>query len=154
MYVICHFSLASYNIFSLCLIFASLVNMCLGMFLFVFILCRALCASWTWVTISFLMLEKVLTILSYFLIHFLFLLFFWNPYNLNADVLNIVPNTSETGLFSFYFFPLCYSASVICSALRLPCYLPVHLNILLPQLLCYWFPLVYFFYFSYCIVHC
>ena len=63
-------------------------------------------------------------------------------------MLNIVPNTSETGLFSFYFFPLCYSASVICSALRLPCYLPVHLNILLPQLLCYWFPLVYFFFIS------
>ena len=42
MYVICHFSLASCDIFSPCLIFASLVNMCLGMFLFVFILCRAL----------------------------------------------------------------------------------------------------------------
>ena len=140
-------------LFSLCLIFVSLINMYLGMFFFVFILCRTLCASWTWVTISFLMLEKVLTILQYFLIHFLFLFFFWNPSNLNVGVLNIVSDVSETVLISFHFFPLCCSASVICSALLLPCSLPVHLNILLPQLLCYWFPLVCF-YFSYCIVHC
>ena len=112
MYVICCFSLAS----SLCLIFVSLINMYLGMFFFVFILCRTLCASWTWVTISFLMLEKVLTILQYFLIHFLFLFFFWNPSNLNVGVLNIVPDVSETVLISFPFFPLCCSASTMLSS--------------------------------------
>ena len=58
--------------FSLCLIFVSLINMCLGMFLFVFILCRTLCASWTHVAISFLMLEKVLTILSFRILSYTF----------------------------------------------------------------------------------
>ena len=45
--VICCFSLAAFNIFSLYLIFDSLINMCLGMFLLGFILYGTLCASWT-----------------------------------------------------------------------------------------------------------
>ena len=43
----------AFNIFSLYLIFVSLINMCLGMFLLWFILYGTLCTSWTWVTISF-----------------------------------------------------------------------------------------------------
>ena len=46
-YVICCFSLAAFNIFSLYLISDSLINMCLGMFLFGFVLYGTLCASWT-----------------------------------------------------------------------------------------------------------
>ena len=46
-YVICCFSLAAFNIFSLYLISDSLINMCLGMFLLGFILCGTLCDSWT-----------------------------------------------------------------------------------------------------------
>ena len=43
---------------------------------------------------------------KYFLIPFLFLFFFWDPYNLNVDVLNVVPALSETVLISFLlFFP-------------------------------------------------
>ena len=38
MCVICCFSLAAFNIFYLCLIFDSLINMCLGVFLLGFIL--------------------------------------------------------------------------------------------------------------------
>ena len=38
--------------------------MCLGVFLLGFILCRTLCASWTWVAISFPMLGKFSTIIS------------------------------------------------------------------------------------------
>ena len=44
---ICCFSLAACNILSLYLIFDSLINMCLGMFLLGFILYGTLCASWT-----------------------------------------------------------------------------------------------------------
>ena len=44
---ICCFSLAAFNIFSLYLIFDSLINMCLDVFLFGFILYGILCASWT-----------------------------------------------------------------------------------------------------------
>ena len=54
LYGSCCFSLAAFNILSLCLVFVSLLIMCLGMFLFRFILYRTLCASWTWLTISFL----------------------------------------------------------------------------------------------------
>ena len=38
LYVTCFFSLAAFNILSLCLIFVSLINMCLGLFLHGFIL--------------------------------------------------------------------------------------------------------------------
>ena len=64
LYVICYFSLAAFNIFSLYLIFDSLINMCLGVFLLGLILYGTLCASWTWLTISFPMLGKFSTIVS------------------------------------------------------------------------------------------
>ena len=47
LYVTVCFSLA-FNILSLCLVFVSLISMCLGMFLLGFILYGTLCASWTW----------------------------------------------------------------------------------------------------------
>ena len=45
LYVNCCFSLAAFNIFSLYLIFGSLINMCLVIFLLRFILPGTLCAS-------------------------------------------------------------------------------------------------------------
>ena len=64
LYIIFCFSLAAFHIFSLNLIFVSLINMYLAMFLLGFILYGTLCASWTWVAISFPMLGKFLTIIS------------------------------------------------------------------------------------------
>ena len=64
LYVTFCFSLAAFNILYLCLVFVSLINMCLGMFLFGFILYGTLCASWTWLTISFSMVGKFPTIIS------------------------------------------------------------------------------------------
>ena len=46
-YVTCCFSLAAFNILSLCLVFVSLISMCLGVFLLGFILYGTLCAFWT-----------------------------------------------------------------------------------------------------------
>ena len=56
LYVICCFSLVAFNNFSLPLIFVSQITVCLGVFLLGFILPGNLCASWTWVAISFPML--------------------------------------------------------------------------------------------------
>ena len=62
--VTCCFSLAVFNILSLCLVFVSLISMCLGIFLLGFILYGTLCASWTWLTISFSVLGEFSTIIS------------------------------------------------------------------------------------------
>ena len=58
------FSLAAFNICSLCLIFVNLINMCLGVFHLGFILFGTLWLSWTWVIISFPILGKFSTIIS------------------------------------------------------------------------------------------
>ena len=62
MYVICSFSLTAFNIVSL--IFVILITVCLGVFFFGLILCGIICASQTWVTLSFPRLAKFLTIMS------------------------------------------------------------------------------------------
>jgi len=64
LYVTCCFSLAAFNIFSWCLVFVSLVSMCLDVFLLGLIQYGTLCASWNWLTISFSMLGKCSTIIS------------------------------------------------------------------------------------------
>ena len=64
LYVICCFSLAAFNICSLCLNFVSLINMCLRVFCLGFILFGMLWVSWTWVAISFPILGKFSTIIS------------------------------------------------------------------------------------------
>ena len=74
MYVTCCFSLAAFNILSFYLVFGSLIIMCLGVFLLGFILYGTLCASWTWLTISFSRLGKFSTIISSKV--FLYLFFF------------------------------------------------------------------------------
>ena len=58
------FSLAAFNICSLCLILVNLINMCPGVFRLGFILFGTLCVSWTWVIISFPILGKFSTIIS------------------------------------------------------------------------------------------
>ena len=57
LYVTCCFSLAAFNIPSLCLVFVSLISMCLACFS-LGLSCMRLCVSWTWLTIYFSMLEK------------------------------------------------------------------------------------------------
>ena len=113
-YIICCFSLAAFNIFSLYLIFDSLVNMCLGVFPIGFVLYGTLYTSSTWLTISFPILVNFSTIISsnIFSSPFLFLFFFWDPYNLNIGAFNVVPEVSETVLNSFhpfFFLVLCSS---------------------------------------------
>ena len=62
--VICCFSLAAFNICSLCFIFVNLINMCLGVFHLGLILFWTLWVSWAWVIISFPILGNFSTIIS------------------------------------------------------------------------------------------
>ena len=105
MYVTCCFCLAAFNILSLCLVFVTLISVCLGVFPWVYPV---------WDSLSLLdlidyFLFHVGEIFSYnlfknFLIPFLFLLFFWGPYNLNVGAFAIVPEVSETILSFFHSF--------------------------------------------------
>ena len=64
LYVIFCFSLAAFNICSLCFIFINLINMCLGVFHLGFIMFGTLWVSWTCVSILFPILWKFSTIIS------------------------------------------------------------------------------------------
>ena len=102
LYVTCCFSLVAFNILSLCLVFVSLISMCFGMFLLEFIL---------YGTFQSLGLDYFpfhvgqnfnYNLFKNFLIPFLFLFFFWDSYNSNVGVFDIVPEVSETILSSFH----------------------------------------------------
>jgi len=107
--VTCCFSLAAFNICSLCLIFVNLINMCLGVFRLGFILFGTLWVSWIWVIISFPILGKFSTIISSSISSLSFVFFFWDSYDSNVGAFNIVLEVSEIVLISFnsfFFFPL------------------------------------------------
>ena len=64
MLLTCCFPLAAFHILSFCLVFVSLISVCLGLFHLEFFLYGTLCASWTWLSSSFSMLGKFSTIIS------------------------------------------------------------------------------------------
>ena len=114
LYVTCCFSLAAFNIPSLCLVFVSLISMCLGVFLLGFILYGTLHDSCIWLTNSFSMLGKFSTVISskIFSYHFLF---FCEPYIFNVGAFDIVPEVSDSVLFIL--FTLFCSSEVISTVL-------------------------------------
>ena len=116
------FSPDAFNICSLYLIFNNLINMCPGVFGLGFILFGTFSVSWTWVAISFLILGKFSNyyLFKYFFMVFLFVLFFWDSYDLNVGVFDIVPEVSEVFFIFLIFFFL--------SASFPPSYLPPHLS--------------------------
>ena len=136
------FSLAAFNICSLCLIFVNLINMCLGVFCLGFILFGTLWVSWTWVIIFFSILGKFSTcyLLKYFCMTFLFV-FFWDSYESNTLVFDIVPNVSEVVLISFNSFFL--SASFISTIIYSISHILSSASVILPCV----------FDVSYCIIH-
>ena len=127
--VICCFSLAAFNICSLCLIFVNLINMCLGVFHLGFILFGTLWVSWTWVAISFPILGKFSTIISSSI-------FLW-PFFLSSS--SGTPMIQMLGRLTLSQRSLRLSSFLLilfASLLHLfpPSYLPPHLSYLLPQL--------------------
>jgi len=141
LHVTCCFSLAAFNILSLCLVCVSLISMCLGMFLLGFILYGTLCASWTWLTISFSMLGKFSAIIfSKIFSH----PFFFSSSSETPIIRMLVNWYYPRGLWDspqFFSFFLLYSAL---QKLFPPFYLPTHWSILLLQIFCHWFLLEYF----------
>ena len=90
--------------------------MCLGIFFLVFILYGTLHL----LDLTDYFLFHVGEIFNYncfknFLIPFLFLFFFWDSYNLNVGLFDIVSGVSET--ISFFFFTLFCSSEVISTIL-------------------------------------
>ena len=130
--VICYFSLAAFNIFSLCLIFVNLINMCLGVFCLGFILFGTLWVSWTRVIISFPILGKFSTIISSSIFSWpLFLSSSGTPmilmlghFTLSQRSLRLSSHLLILFFSLLHLFPLLY--------------LPTHL--FLPQLFYCWFP--------------
>ena len=107
--VICCFTLAAFNICSLCLIFVNLINMCLGVFHLGFILFGTL---WEFISVWDLgdyflpHFREVFNyyLLKYFLMVFLFVFFFWDFYDWNVGEFNTVLEVSEIVLISFNSF--------------------------------------------------
>ena len=128
------------NILSLCLVFVSLMSMRLGVFLLGFILYVILCASWTWLTISFSMLGKFSTIISSKI--FSYCLFFSSSGTPIIQMLVCLILSQ-----SLWNYPQVFSFFLLYSALQKlfpPIYLPAPWFILLLQIFCYWFLLEYF----------
>ena len=94
LYAFCHFPLVAFNILSLSSIFVTLITMCLAVFLLEFILPATLCASWTWLTISFPMLGEFSAIISLHISQVFSLFSFWDPYNVNVGIFNVVSEIS------------------------------------------------------------
>ena len=138
LYVVCCFSLAVFNIHSLCLAFVSLINMYLGVFLLEFTLYRILYASWTWLTISFSMLGKFSMIISSKIFSYPFLFLFSNPM-IRMLVHLILPQRSLRLLSSFHYFYF-----ILLFRSYSPFHLPAQWFVLLRQIFCYWFFLEYF----------
>ena len=106
--VICCFSLAAFNICSLCLILVNLINMCLGVFHLGFILFGTLCVSWTWMTISFSILGKFSTIISLSIFSWpFFLSSSWTPMNQMLGCLTLSQRSLRLSSFNS-FSPLCF----------------------------------------------
>ena len=128
--VICCFSLAAFNIYSLCLIFINLINMCLGVFCLRFILLGTLWVSWTWVAISFPILGKFSTIISSSICSWPFFLSSFSGILMTQMLGHLTLSQRPLRLSSF----LLITFSFFLFHLFPPFYLLPHLSYLLPQL--------------------
>ena len=104
--------------FSLSLICGTIINMCFVVALLGLILYGLCFLTWLVILFPLPMLWKFLTmIFSNFLKPFLFLLLFWDQYNLNIDAFNIVPEVFETVLNSLHLSCLFCSSAIISTIL-------------------------------------
>ena len=145
--VICCFSLADFNICSLCFIFVNLINMYLGVFHLGFILFGTLWVSWTWVAVSFHILGKFPTIISSSIFSWPFFLSSSSGTPMIRMLGHLTLSQRSLRLSSFL---LILFSSLL--HLFLPFYLLPHLSYLLHLLFYFWFPPECF-WSHYCIIH-
>ena len=120
LYVTCCFSLAAFNILSLCLVSVSLISMCLDVFLLGFILYGTLCL----LDLIDCFLFHAVEIFNYnlfrsFLIPFLFLFFFWIPIILMLVCLILSQGSLKLSSVLFILFTVFCSSEVISTVLSL-----------------------------------
>ena len=111
LYVTCYFSLAAFNILSL--ILATLITICFGVVLLWLILFLILCASCTWMSVSFPRLENFSSIMPSNLFSVPFSLLSTSGISISVlDVFSEVSNCPHFSsifiLFFFFFFILFY----------------------------------------------
>ena len=104
LYVTCCFSLDAFNILSLCLVFVSLISMCLVVFLLNYPVWDSLCLL-DLIGYFFFCVGEIFkyNLFKNFLIPFIFL-FFWDLCSSNVGVFDIVLEVSEMILSSLFFF--------------------------------------------------
>ena len=124
----CCFSLAAFNIYSLCLIFVSLINICLGVFHLGFNLFETLWISRTWMAISFAILGNFSTNISSSIFSCSFLL----SSSSKTPMIQILGHLTlpQRSLRLSWFLLILFSSLL---HLFLPFYLPPHLSYLLPS---------------------
>ena len=139
MCVICCFSLASFNICSLCLTFVSLINMCLGVFHLGFILFGTLWVYIIWVAISFPILGKFCTVVSSSIFSCPFFLSFSSKTAMTRMLGHQTLSQRSLRLSSYIFFLILF-CFLFSSLLHLfaPNYLPPHSSSILTHLFYCW----------------
>ena len=111
LYVIWCFSFSSFYIYFVCLVFVSLINMCLGVYLWIYPIWDSL-GFWTWVAISFHILGWLVFLffyfypLKYFFLPFPFVFYFWDTYGLNVGALAFFQKSLRLSSFLFLLFSL------------------------------------------------
>ena len=107
LYVTCCLSLAAFNILSLCLVFVSLISVSWHVSPWVYPVWDSLCLLDLIDYFPFHVGEVFnYNLFKNFLIPFILLFFFWDPYNSNVGAFDIIPEVSETILSSFHSFLL------------------------------------------------
>ena len=137
-------SLAAFNICSLCLIFVTLINMCLAVFPLGFILFVTVFVSWTWVAISCPILGKFSTIISSSIFSWSFFL----PSSFGTPMIQMLSRLtlSQRSLSLSSFLLTLFFSFYSLLRLFLLFYLLPHLSYLLPPLFYCFFPLECFFF--------
>ena len=133
--VCCRF-FAAFTILSLCLIFVSLISMCLGVFLLGFILYGTLCASWTWMTVSISMWGNFQLIISSKIFSYPFFFSSSSETPIIRMFVHLILTQRSLGLSSVLFILLLYSAlqkfiSTILSSCSMICSSPSDILLLI-----------------------